>query len=259
MKRIYEEITSWLALQVQASHANGFVIGVSGGIDSAVVSTLCAETKLYTLALSMPIRQKEEQCDLAKEHLTWLSRKYPTVETKILPLDSIFDNIEREARSHNINGDLALANARSRLRMLTLYLFANEKHLLVAGTGNRIEDYGVGFFTKYGDGGVDISPIGDLMKSEVYQLGEYLGVSKNILEAAPTDGLWDDGRTDEQQLGCTYSDLEWAMQFHEVCGKYPEHIRYLSDEQKETYEKFLKLHLANSHKMKMPPICKARR
>ena len=186
-------------------------MGVSGGIDSAVSSTLAAETGRSVFALGMPIHQKPEQESLSDAHLKWLSEKYVNVEAVKIDLTNTFDTFTNDLERYATDKH-ALANTRSRLRMVTLYQFAGQYKGIVVGTGNKVEDYGVGFYTKYGDGGVDIAPIADLYKSEVWDLGKSLGVDSRIIEAKPTDGLWDDGRTDEDQLGATYSELEEAME-----------------------------------------------
>ena len=189
-----------------------FVVGVSGGIDSAVVSTLCAETDLPVYALGMPIHQNKDQETLSDAHLEWLKSKYSNVTTLKFDLTSTFETFKYDLERYATD-ELALANTRSRLRMVTLYQIAGQFKGLVVGTGNKVEDYGIGFYTKYGDGGVDIAPIADLYKTEVWELGKYLGVSKEIIEASPTDGLWDDKRTDEDQLGASYAQLEEAMEY----------------------------------------------
>jgi NAD+ synthase len=188
-----------------------FVVGVSGGIDSAVVSTLCAETGLPVYVVGMPIHQDEGQRTLSINHLLWLTENYKNVSMVQFDLTDVFEQFKKSLSGY-AQDPLALANTRSRLRMVTLYQIAGENSGLVVGTGNKVEDYGVGFYTKYGDGGVDIAPIADLYKTEVWELGKHLGVSQDIIEAKPTDGLWDDKRTDEDQLGASYEDLELAME-----------------------------------------------
>lgn len=264
MKNISEQIQNWLKDYLSSSKQKGFVIGVSGGIDSAVVSTLCAETGLPTIVVSLPIKEKVGH-NLSLEHIKNLTEKYPNVKSAEVDLTKTFDAFyyTTEARpvvsseSEELN-NLSMANVRSRLRMLTLYHIAQCNGMLVVGTGNKIEDFGIGFFTKYGDGGVDISPIADLMKSEVYKLGEYLGVCKNILNARPTDGLWVDGRTDEDQIGATYDELEWAMRFIETGI-----VDYDNCPDFERQQVVLKIyhnrHMANLHKMKPIPVCKVER
>ena len=196
---------------MKSSGMNVFVVGVSGGIDSAVVSTLAAETKYNVFALGMPIHQNPEQESLSDAHLKWLSEKYVNVEAVKINLTNTFETFRYDLERHATDNH-ALANTRSRLRMVTLYQFAGQYKGIVVGTGNKVEDYGVGFYTKYGDGGVDIAPIADLYKTEVWELGKHLGVDSRIIEATPTDGLWNDGRTDEDQLGTTYVALEEAME-----------------------------------------------
>jgi NAD+ synthase len=218
MNRIkdYEELTNkivtWIKDYVRENNIKALVVGVSGGIDSAVVSTLCAETGLPTYALGMPIHQKEDQENLSDAHLEWLHSKFPNVIAHKFDLSKTFDTFQFSMREFGYD-ILSVANSRSRLRMVTLYQVAGSVGGIVVGTGNKVEDYGVGFYTKYGDGGVDIAPIADLYKTEVWMLGEHLGVDERIISASPTDGLWDDGRTDEDQIGATYADLEYAMEY----------------------------------------------
>ena len=214
------------------------VIGVSGGVDSALTSTLCAKTGLKTIAISMPIKQNINQHDLSLRHLNWLQDNFSNVETSIIELDSVFNSFE--SKLENFNSELAFANSRSRLRMVTLYQVAQSINGLVVGTGNKVEDFGVGFYTKYGDGGVDISPIADCNKTEVWELGKELKILDEIINAEPTDGLWDDGRTDTGQLGLKYEQLEEAM-------KNPQ------SKNREKYEEIRKLNL---HKMDPIPVCK---
>jgi len=214
------------------------VVGVSGGIDSAVVSTISAMTGINTKVLSMPIRQLKFQDDLSKAHLKWLKNKFSNVDEIIINLDDVFNVFEKALT--NFNNELAFANSRARLRMTTLYQVAGANNGIVVGTGNKIEDFGVGFFTKYGDGGVDISPIADCLKSQVWDMGKELKILEDIINAAPTDGLWADGRTDERQLGMSYEDLEKAM----------------LDSKDKNYEKYLKIRKRNLHKMNLIPICK---
>ena len=217
---------------------DSLVVGVSGGIDSAVVSTISAMTGMKVKALSMPIRQLKFQDDLSKAHLKWLKNKFSNVDEVIINLDEVFNSFEKTLGQ--FNNELAFANSRARLRMVTLYQVAGANNGIVVGTGNKIEDFGVGFFTKYGDGGVDISPIADCLKSQVWEMGKELKILEDIINAAPTDGLWEDGRTDERQLGMSYEDLEKAM---------------LNSKDKN-YEKYLKIRKRNLHKMNLIPICK---
>ena len=216
-KDVAHHIINWLNDYAEESKLDGFVVGVSGGVDSALTSTLCANTGKPTLCLEMPIHQEKDQVSRANSHTNWLAKNFSNVRVKVVPLDTLYDSfcqLDAE-RNDNTNTPLSLANTRSRLRMATLYYFASQERFLVAGTGNKVEDFGVGFYTKYGDGGVDVSPIADLMKSQVRELAAHLGVHGSIVHAAPTDGLWDDNRTDEDQLGATYDELEWAMKQQE--------------------------------------------
>lgn len=229
---------------------SGFVVGVSGGIDSAVTASLCAKTGLPTLLVSLPIHQPKNHISRGKKHMKTLQKAYPNVSVVEIDLSDAFDLMtktlpETEGVS---NTSLALANVRSRLRMTTLYYFAGLHQRLVAGTGNKIEDFGIGFFTKYGDGGVDLSPIADLLKSQVYALGEALGVDKEIIDAPPSDGLWDDDRSDEDQIGASYPELEWAMQF---TGNPSE----LTKRQAEVLAIYKRLNRINQHKVKPIPVC----
>ena len=210
-EQLKTRITSWLSDYLKGSGLKSFVVGVSGGIDSAVVSTLCAETGLPVYVVGMPIHQDEGQRTLSVNHLLWLNENYKNVSMVQFDLTDVFEQFKKSLSGY-AQDPLALANTRSRLRMVTLYQIAGENSGLVVGTGNKVEDYGVGFYTKYGDGGVDIAPIADLYKTEVWELGKHLGVNQDIIEAKPTDGLWDDKRTDEDQLGASYEDLELAME-----------------------------------------------
>jgi NAD+ synthase len=205
-------IVSWLKDYAEQFNIKAFVIGVSGGIDSAVSSTLAAKTGLPVYALGMPIYQKEEQETLSDAHLEWLESNFSNVVVQKFDLSKVFNTFEFTMREFGADKH-ALANSRSRLRMVTLYQVATTVGGIVVGTGNKVEDYGVGFYTKYGDGGVDIAPIADLYKTEVWELGKHFGVDERIINAAPTDGLWDDGRTDEDQLGASYVQLEEAMEY----------------------------------------------
>ena len=211
-QELKERIVKWIKDYANDNKIQSLVVGVSGGIDSAVVSTLCAETELPVFALGMPIHQDNSQESLSDLHLTWLKKKYKNVKTLKFNLTKVFDKF-KEALEDYSHDDLALANSRSRIRMITLYQIAGKYNGIVVGTGNKVEDYGVGFYTKYGDGGVDIAPIADIYKTEVWELGRHLGVNEKIIEASPTDGLWDDKRTDEDQLGASYVDLEEAMEY----------------------------------------------
>ena len=211
-EELKERIVKWIKDYADENKIQSLVVGVSGGIDSAVVSTLCAETGLPTFPLGMPIHQDSDQESLSDIHLAWLEKKYKNVKTLKFNLTKVFEKF-KEALQEYSHDDLSLANSRSRIRMITLYQIAGKYNGIVVGTGNKVEDYGVGFYTKYGDGGVDIAPIADIYKTEVWELGRHLGVNEKIIEASPTDGLWDDKRTDEDQLGASYVDLEEAMEY----------------------------------------------
>ena len=257
---VVEYIVNWLTSYVEKSGLNGFTIGVSGGIDSAVTSTLCAGTGKKVLALNMPIYQAKNQISRSSDHIQWLQKNHDNVIGMDVELTPIFEQIQTHFPK-DIQDDLTMANTRSRLRMTTLYAFASHHRLLVAGTGNKVEDFGVGFYTKYGDGGVDLSPIADLMKSEVYAIGQYLGISQDILTAPPTDGLWGDDRTDESQIGASYGELEWAMN-HEAGkekqgqGNTMDPGEKPSNRQKEVLSIYKKFNTANQHKMEPIPVCK---
>lgn len=214
---VISHIVNWLKTYAENARINGFVIGISGGIDSAVTSTLCAKTGLKLLCLEMPIHQHSSQVTLAQNHIAWLKENYSNTSAITTDLTPVFDQLVNAVPPVDNEKDrmMALANTRARLRMTTLYYFAGLHNYLVAGTGNKIEDFGVGFYTKYGDGGVDISPIADLVKSEVYALALEMGIDQQIQNAAPTDGLWGDQRNDEDQLGASYPELEWAMSMQE--------------------------------------------
>lgn len=243
-------IVKWISDYAKENGISTLIIGVSGGVDSAVTSTLCAKTGLRTIALSMPIHQLKSQNDLSLSHCNWLKSNWNNVETDIIDLSGTFNSISLAMGSKG-DSEMALANTRARLRMATLYAFAASNDGIVVGTGNKVEDFGVGFYTKYGDGGVDISPIADLYKSEVFSLASSLGVIQEIQEAAPTDGLWADGRTDEEQIGATYEELEWAMREIEAPSE-----EELSERQRKVMARYIELNKANSHKMKPIPVFK---
>ncbi len=247
--KIIDHIVKWLNTYIDASTLKGFVIGVSGGIDSAVTSTLCAKTGKPVLALNMPIYQAKDQVSRSSEHIAWLEKNFDNVTGSQIELTPIFDQIKLTFPDQ-IQDGLTMANTRARLRMLTLYTFASNHKMLVAGTGNKVEDFGVGFYTKYGDGGVDLSPIADLFKTEVYAIGKQLGIIKEILNAAPTDGLWEDERTDESQIGASYEELEWAMRHLKNPQEKP-----LSERQKQVLSIYNGFHAANQHKMDPIPVC----
>ena len=233
-------IKDWILNYVNSMpvKAQSLVIGISGGVDSSVTSTLCAMTGLKTIILSMPIKQIKEQNDLSHLHKKWLSDKFNNVESHTLELDGIFKNFENTLSG--FKNEHGMANSRARLRMATLYQVAAANQGIVVGTGNKVEDFGVGFYTKYGDGGVDISPIADCTKTEVWELGKELKIKDEIINAKPTDGLWDDGRTDENQLGMKYEEVEEAM----------------SNPSSPNYEKYTKIRKLNLHKMDPIPVCK---
>ena len=232
-------ILNWIKEYVSSLNFQpvSLVIGVSGGIDSAVTSALCAKTGFKTIAISMPIKQNATQHDLSLKHLEWLNNNFSNVETRIIDLDKIFQSFENTMK--DFNNSLAFANSRSRLRMVTLYQIAQANKGIVVGTGNKVEDFGVGFYTKYGDGGVDISPIADCSKTDVWNIGKSLGVINKIIEAAPTDGLWDDSRNDESQLGLSYEQIEEAME----------------NSKSKYFKKYQEIRELNLHKMKPIPVC----
>jgi len=252
--KVVDYIVKWLKDYAESSKMNGFVVGVSGGIDSAVTSALCAKTGLPVLCVEMPIYQAESQVSRAKLHIENLKKSFPNVSSTNFDLSGVFDTFKNQDLFDNDHQllDLSLANTRARLRGTTLYYFAGLKKYLVAGTGNKVEDFGVGFYTKYGDGGVDLSPIADLMKSEVYALGKLLEVTKSIINAAPTDGLFGDNRTDEDQIGASYDELEWAMKMNDL----EKSSEDFEGREKIVFDLFLKLNSTNKHKMIPIPICK---
>jgi len=251
--KVAEHIVKWLKDYAENAKVKGFVVGVSGGIDSAVTSTLCAKTGLPTLCVEMPIHQAQSQVTRAQEHIAQLKERFNNVSDTRVDLTSTFEDFKKSAPEveTSAQNDLALANTRARLRMTTLYYLAGLHGLLVAGTGNKVEDFGVGFFTKYGDGGVDLSPIADLVKSEVYALGAHLEVPESIQKAQPTDGLFGDSRTDEDQIGASYDELEWAMQMQDA-GKSADDF---SGREKEVYKIYIRLNTINQHKMIPIPVC----
>lgn len=248
-KKVIYHIVSWLKSYADNANIQGFVVGVSGGIDSAVTSTLCAMTGKNVIVLNMPILQPPSQYHRSNEHIRWLQTNYPNVKGHIQDLTATFEKVTQDYPTE-IQDDLTMANVRARLRMTTLYAFAGHHGYIVAGTGNKVEDFGVGFFTKYGDGGVDISPIADLMKTEVYEIAKVMGIIESIQVAPPTDGLWDDNRSDEDHLGATYPELEWAMLYLETGSKEP-----LTPRQEEVMKIYLKWHNSGKHKMEPIPVC----
>ena len=233
-------ISNWIKdyIEKMPSKAQALIIGISGGIDSSVSSTLSAMTGIKTIVLSMPIKQKTSQHDLSLKHQEWLVKNFDNVEAHTLNLDKLFETFE--STLSNFDSELGMANSRARIRMTTLYQVAAANKGIVVGTGNKVEDFGVGFYTKYGDGGVDISPIADCNKSEVWEIGKSINILQEIIDAAPTDGLWDDGRTDEGQLGLKYEELEEAM-------------NNINSINREKYEKIRNINL---HKMEPIPVCK---
>ena len=239
-KKRAEIIIKWIDDYCQSMPflPKALVVGISGGIDSSVVSTLCALTGRKTIILSMPIMQIKSQHDLSLKHGEWLSSKFKNIEFNLVELEKIFNSFKETL--NKFNNEHGLANSRARLRMATLYQVAAANSGIVVGTGNKVEDFGVGFYTKYGDGGVDVSPIADCTKSQVWEMGKNLGVLKEIVEAEPTDGLWEDGRTDFNQLGMSYKELELAMK----------------DTSNKNHKKYLEIRERNLHKMKPIPVCK---
>lgn len=267
--QVKQYLVNWLKEYAINSSKQGYVIGISGGIDSAVCSSLCAYSGMPLIVVTMPIHQEQAQLQLSLEHATWLSSKFSNVTALTIDLTSLYEQhvklLEDAGCFKDVTPEeqfLITANIRSRLRMITLYAVAGAHNSLVCGTGNKIEDYGIGFFTKFGDGGVDVSPIGDLVKSEVYALGHELGIIDGILQARPTDGLWNDGRTDEDQIGASYDELEWAMGYcEENKMELSDSFSCLQDLSKDLSMRevaVLKIywsrHKANQHKMQMPPI-----
>lgn len=252
---VIDHITQWLHQYCTQARQDGFVVGVSGGVDSAVTSALCARTGLPVLCVEMPIHQAPGHASRANAHIAWLMARFPNVLTQEVRLTPVFDSlvhalpsqVDPEASAH------ALANVRARLRMTTLYYFAGIHRYLVTGTGNKVEDFGVGFFTKYGDGGVDLSPIADLTKSEVFAVAKELGILASIQQAKPSDGLFADDRSDEDQLGASYPELEWAMALRGA--KTAVNEAGLTDRQREVLAIYDRLHAANAHKWKPVPVC----
>ena len=253
VEKVNSQIVAWLKNYATLAKVDGFVVGISGGVDSAVTSTLCAQTGLKVLCVEMPIHQAASHVSRGQEHIAQLKSRFENVNSVDANLTSVFENFKTVIPEIEdlAKVNLALANTRARLRMTTLYYFAGIHGLLVAGTGNKVEDFGVGFYTKYGDGGVDLSPIADLMKTEVYELGKFLEIPKSILNAAPSDGLFGDDRTDEDQLGASYVELEWAMMENE---KEANSDNY-SIREKEILAIYLGLNSANKHKMIPIPVC----
>lgn len=246
-RRIIDHLIYWLKSYNDKAKTNGFVVGVSGGIDSAVVSTLCSKTGLTTFAVNMPIGQAQDTIQRSRSisHIEWLKNNFKEnvngMEYNLLPMFNAFKDIFPGATQ------LAQANTKSRLRMIMLYAIANDNNVLVTGTGNKVEDFGVGFFTKYGDGGVDIGPIGGLLKTQVRKVGRELGILQEIIDATPTDGLWEDGRTDEEQLGMSYEEMEWAMNFYGSTFE-------LNEIERKILSQYDQLHNKNKHKIEPIPV-----
>lgn len=253
-EKVVDHIVDWLKDYATNANMNGFVLGISGGIDSAVVSALCAKTGLRTLCVEMPIHQHKNQVTRAQKHISFLKEHFANVSNLEVDLTPVFEEFKNAApqAEENPNSPLALANTRARLRMTTLYYFAGLHGYLVAGTGNKVEDFGVGFFTKYGDGGVDLSPIADLMKSEVYEIARFLKLESDIIEAVPTDGLFEDSPSDEEQIGASYDELEWAMK---IDAENKENSNF-SGRQQEVLKIYRGLNRANQHKINPIPVCK---
>ena len=252
-EKINIKIVKWLSDYANNAKSKGFVIGISGGVDSAVTSTLCAQTGMEVLCVEMPIHQAPSHVSRAQEHIRQLKKRFSNVKSVSSDLTSVFEAFKKVVPEHEDTSkmNLSLANTRARLRMSTLYYYAGIHGLLVAGTGNKVEDFGVGFYTKYGDGGVDLSPIADLLKSDVYALGTFLKIPNSILVAAPSDGLFGDDRSDEDQLGANYDELEWAMLQDEL-GKT---ISEFQGREKEVFATYKRLNTVNKHKMKPIPVC----
>ncbi|WP_294270342.1 NAD(+) synthase [uncultured Chryseobacterium sp.] len=252
-QKIIDHIVNWLKDYAVKANVKGYVIGVSGGVDSGVVSTLCAMTGLDVLLIEMPIRQKADQVNRAQEHIEDLKRRFPNVKGHTVNLTPVFESFEGIVSDHaegNANNNLALANTRSRFRMLTLYYFGQLHGLLVCGTGNKVEDFGIGFYTKYGDGGVDVSPIADLYKTEVYKLAGALDLIESVKNAIPTDGLWDAERTDEDQIGATYPELEKIQKEYGTKA-----VEEYEGRDREVFMIFDRMHKAARHKMVPIPVC----
>lgn len=252
-EKVVKHIVNWLKDYATNAKVNGFVVGISGGIDSAVTSTLCAETGLDVLCIEMPIHQAPSHVNRAQEHIAQLKARFSNVRDIRTDLTPVFEEFKTEVslKGEQAILDMALANTRARLRMTTLYYYAGLQKLLVAGTGNKVEDFGVGFYTKYGDGGVDLSPIADLLKSEVYNIGAFLKVPESIMDAAPSDGLFGDARSDEDQIGASYPELEWAMEM-DANGKTLEDFEGRKREVLKIYQRFNR---SNKHKMIPIPVC----
>lgn len=249
-KLVIDHIVTWLKDYATKSGTKGFVVGISGGIDSALTSTLCALTGLDVICVNMPIHQFKAEFDRSNEHIAWLQDQFLNVRKEKIDLTESFETL-KAALPEATHTHLNLANVRARIRMTTLYALAGAEAKLVAGTGNKVEDFGIGFFTKYGDGGVDLSPIADLNKTEVYALCKELNVPQSIQKAAPTDGLWEDGRSDEDQIGASYPELEWAMVEYNKGAKEDD----FTGRQAEVFKIYKRFHTSNKHKMIPIPVC----
>ena len=246
------KIQDWIKSYVNENGISTLIVGVSGGIDSAVVSTLCTETGVPTIVVGMPINSSPENTKLSDLQISLLTAKYDNVEGYYIDLSPVFESFKsHKAFDKRFNSELGFANTKSRLRMVSLYQIAASVGGIVVGTGNKVEDFGVGFYTKYGDGGVDISPIADLYKSEVRELGKLLGIPQDIINAEPTDGLWEDNRIDETQIGSTYDELEWAMEYG--MDKWSEQLE-LTEKERTILTTYANFNTKNKHKMVSIPI-----
>jgi len=259
-RQLTKDISDWIKDYSNKNSIKSLIVGISGGVDSALVSTLCAMTNIPTYVVSMPIKQKEDQLFRAHAHIEWLRENFSNVIPVEINLTRLFEIFEMTTSGtsringytgESFNSELGYANSRSRLRMTTLYQIASDRNGIVVGTGNKVEDFGVGFFTKYGDGGVDISPIADLTKTEVRSVAKDLGIVSSIIEAKPTDGLWEDDRSDEDQIGATYEELEWAMENVDESN--------LNHRQSEVIKIFKELNTKNLHKMVEIPVYKKKK
>jgi len=252
---IKNNIIDWIKSYCELNSIKSLVVGVSGGIDSALVSTLCSYTGIDTYTILLPIHQNEEHTKRGENHIKWLQSKFNNVNRIKIDLSNVFDTFKLNL-DNELHNDLSFANTKSRLRMTALYHIAQSKNGIVVGTGNKVEDFGVGFFTKYGDGGVDISPIADLYKSEVYEMSKLFGILEELINATPTDGLWEDNRDDETQIGVTYDELEWIMEYIENNSNYEEKLFNFSDKEQLLFKKYSELNTKNKHKMGSIPTYK---
>ena len=247
-----QHIVNWLKKYQEEAKIDGFVVGISGGIDSAVTSTLCAMTGIKTVCLSLPIHQNIKEIQRVNEHFSWLIEKFNNIETTEVDLTNVLESFSKII-PREMQTQLNMANLRSRIRMCALYLYSGYERKIVVGTGNKVEDFGVGFFTKYGDGGVDVSPIADLLKSEVYEIAKHIGIIESIILAEPTDGLHPDSPSDEEKIGASYDELEWAMSFYSENKQLP--TQNFSDREKKVLQIYKKLNTSNHHKMIPIPVC----